>query len=83
LSFRDMTAIASGVTKTTVGAVVGTADEALAGRNLSPESKNEACAMYSFYDQHGLPGNGRVLGMLLKRNPTSFASSFSVFMQRH
>jgi hypothetical protein len=38
--------------------------------------------MYSFYDVHGLPGNGRVLGMLLKRNPRSFESSFSAFMQR-
>jgi NAD(P)H dehydrogenase (quinone) len=83
LTFRDMAAIASGVTKTTVEAVVGTADEALAGRDLSPESMNEARAMYAFYDQHGLPGNGRVLGMLLKRAPRSFERSFSEFIQRH
>ena len=83
LSFRDMAAIASGVTNTTVKAVVGTADEALAGRNLPPESMAEARAMYAFYDQHGLPGNGRVLGMLLRRNPRSFEQSFSEFIQRH
>ena len=83
LSFQDMAAIASEVTKTTVKAIAGTADEALAGRNLSAESKNEARAMYAFYDRHGLLGNGRVLGMLLGGHPRSFESSFSSFIQRH
>jgi NAD(P)H dehydrogenase (quinone) len=83
LSFRDMAAIASEVTKTTVEAVAGTADEALAGRNLSSEAKDEARAMYAFYDRHGLPGNGRVLGMLLGRKPRLFESSFSALVRRH
>ena len=77
-----MAAIASKVAQTSVGALAATADEALAARNLSAEAKDEARAMYAFYDLHGLPGNGRVLGMLLRRDPRSFESSFLAFMQQ-
>jgi NAD(P)H dehydrogenase (quinone) len=83
LSLLDMAAIASTVMGKPVEAIAGSADEVLAGRNFSPEAEDEARAMYAFYDLHGLPGNGRILGMLLKRPPRSFESSLSAFMQRH
>jgi NAD(P)H dehydrogenase (quinone) len=82
LSLSNMAAIASTTTGRPVRAIAGSADEVLAGRNFSPEAEGEARAMYAFYDLHGLPGNGRVLAMLLKRPARSFESSFSAYMER-
>jgi NAD(P)H dehydrogenase (quinone) len=81
LSFQDMAARASALTKSPVRAIVGRAQDALAGRGFSAEREREARAMYAHYDAHGLPGNGRVLSLLLKREPRSFGSFFAGFMR--
>jgi NAD(P)H dehydrogenase (quinone) len=75
LSVVDMAAILSAVLGKPVQAMAGTAEAALRNRRFSPESEREARAMYSHYDAHGLPGNGRVLEMVLGRPPRTFRQS--------
>jgi hypothetical protein len=45
------------------------------GRNFNEKQITELTAMYRHYDACGLPGNGRVLEMLLRRKPKSFADA--------
>lgn len=44
-----------------------------AAEGLPAYAQDTLAAMFSYYDQHGFAGNGRVLEMLLGRPPTSFA----------
>jgi NAD(P)H dehydrogenase (quinone) len=44
-------------------------------KGWSPQQTNELIAMYRHYGGFGLPGNGRVLEMLLGRDPNSFAAA--------
>lgn len=82
LTIRDMAAIASKLMGSLVEAVMGRAEEALAGRGFTLEREREARAMYAHYTAHGLPGNGRVLAMILRRAPRSFEDSMASFLAR-
>lgn len=76
LNFRRMGEIISAVLKRPMIAQSITPDVALARRpNFDAAMQVQARAMYAQYDAHGLPGNGKVLKMILKRDATTFADS--------
>lgn len=76
LNFRRMGEIISGVLARPVLTQSIAPDAALARRpNFDAAMQVQARAMYAQYDAHGLPGNGNVLKMILKREPTNFAES--------
>lgn len=78
LTIDDMAAALTTQIGKPVRAEAGAPEAALRGRNFAPEAEQEARAMYAYYDAHGLPGNGRVLEMILGRAPRSFAQSLAV-----
>ncbi len=47
-------------------------ESAAAAAGIPGESIRSLSAMFRYYDRHGLVGNGKVLGWLLGRRPTSF-----------
>lgn len=85
LSYAQMADLISDVTGQRVSAKSIDAgqvvDRLVAAGGFLPDSAADLRAMLDHYDAHGLVGNSNVLRMLLRREPTSFATSLQ--SQRH
>ena len=84
LSFEDMAGIIAGVTGRPIAAraldpelVLKQAEH----RGFAGTALDELRLMMAHYDRHGLVGNGRVLTMILGRQPTPFAKAVERSLQ--
>jgi NAD(P)H dehydrogenase (quinone) len=79
LSIREMAAELSEILGRPIGVEMSDMDKQVEARSRkrgwSELQQGEYRAMLRYYDQHGLPGNGLTLEMLLGRPPTPFAQA--------
>ena len=77
LTFIDMARIISAARGTTIQARAAMPEqliERIKTQDYAPAAAEEIRLMMAHYDRHGLVGNGRVLTMLLGREPIGFAA---------